>query len=220
MRVLALAAVLSLFACTRTPEGAPPPVAPVRAVESGGLAPGAVGPEVAPLVARADAAIADLQGTLGKRLADRLAEAGTAGAVEVCAGEAQGLTGAVGARHGLSIGRTSLKLRNERNAPRPWVKGWLDRHAGVKAAEASPEVFDLGDRIGVVRPIALAAMCRSCHGAAEAIDPATRALIAERYPTDTAVGFAEGDLRGAFWVEVPKVAAAPVPEDDGGPADD
>jgi hypothetical protein len=152
-----------------------------------------------------------------RSITSAFAEAGPAGAVEVCAVEAQGLTAATGARHGVALGRTSTRLRNPRNAPRPWVKAWLDRQP-TSAAAAKAEVIDLGDRLGVVRPIAAAAACLACHGTA--IDPETRALLGERYPADAAVGFAEGDLRGAFWVEVPKVAAAPVADDEGGPSDD
>jgi hypothetical protein len=31
-----------------------------------------------------------------------------------------------------------------------------------------------------------------------------RQLLAERYPADRAVGFEEGQIRGWYWVEMPK----------------
>ena len=42
-----------------------------------------------------------------------------------------------------------------------------------------------------------------CHGPAEMIDDEILIAIAEHYPQDEAVGFAEGDLRGWIWAEVP-----------------
>jgi hypothetical protein len=34
-----------------------------------------------------------------------------------------------------------------------------------------------------------------------------RQALLQRYPEDRAIGYAEGDLRGWFWVEVPKPPA-------------
>jgi hypothetical protein len=36
------------------------------------------------------------------------------------------------------------------------------------------------------------------------LSPAVREELKERYPADQATGFKDGDLRGWFWVEVPK----------------
>lgn len=54
-----------------------------------------------------------------------------------------------------------------------------------------------------VRPLVMAELCLQCHGPVEGIDASTRALIAERYPGDEAVGFAVGELRGIVSVRVP-----------------
>jgi mono/diheme cytochrome c family protein len=42
-----------------------------------------------------------------------------------------------------------------------------------------------------------------CHGAREALGADVRDLLQAAYPHDRAVDFAEGDLRGWFWVELP-----------------
>jgi hypothetical protein len=47
-------------------------------------------------------------------------------------------------------------------------------------------------------------ICASCHGPADRISPSVRTLLAERYPGDRAVGFTNGEIRGWFWVELPK----------------
>ncbi len=57
--------------------------------------------------------------------------------------------------------------------------------------------------LGALLPIRLKAECQVCHGPAEMIDEEILASIAESYPEDQAVGFAEGDLRGWFWVQTP-----------------
>jgi hypothetical protein len=43
----------------------------------------------------------------------------------------------------------------------------------------------------------------ACHGPEEALQPEVRAALDQRYPEDRATGYAAGDLRGAFWAEVP-----------------
>jgi hypothetical protein len=49
-------------------------------------------------------------------------------------------------------------------------------------------------------------MCLQCHGAN--IAPPVAAKLAELYPEDQATGFAAGDFRGLFWVELDPRAEA------------
>jgi hypothetical protein len=63
---------------------------------------------------------------------------------------------------------------------------------------------DLGDKVGVLRPIVERPMCASCHGSAGRMDSGVRLVLQDRYPADRAVGFTEGEIRGWFWVEMPK----------------
>jgi hypothetical protein len=57
--------------------------------------------------------------------------------------------------------------------------------------------------LGVLMPIRVLPPCLACHGVEDALQAAVRAALAEGYPEDQATGFADGDLRGWFWVEVP-----------------
>jgi len=68
---------------------------------------------------------------------------------------------------------------------------------------------DLGDRVGVLRPIPTAAPCLQCHGRAERLSTDVRAFIKSAYPKDRAVGFDAGDLRGLIWAEAPIGATPP-----------
>jgi hypothetical protein len=154
-------------------------------------------------MARAEDAIAELQSTLSARLQEAMAAGGPTAAVTVCRDEAQALTAAVGEKHRLLIGRTSDRVRNPANVPKPWAAAQVAASAGLKLAEATPKVIDLADGgIGVLRPIGVAPLCVACHGPRESVRAVIGPVLADVYPDDRAVGYAPGDLRGWFWVEV------------------
>lgn len=157
---------------------------------------------VAAAVARADLAIKELQGTLVGRLTAAMASGGPAAAVSVCRDEAQQLTTVIAKKHGLAIGRTSHRLRNPANAPRPWAAPTVTAHAGRKVADAQPVVLVFDGRVGVLRPIGTLDFCVTCHGPRETVDGAIGGVLKTAYPQDQAVGFAPGDLRGWVWAEV------------------
>lgn len=147
--------------------------------------------------------MSDLQTTLIGRLKTELGRGGPAAAVAVCRDEAQSLTESIGATHRLEIGRTSHRVRNPLNAPRGWARTYVASYAGSRAADATPATFELENgRLGVLRPIGTLDLCVLCHGQREAVEPVIGDVLRASYPGDSAVGFAPGDLRGWFWVEV------------------
>jgi Protein of unknown function (DUF3365) len=105
---------------------------------------------------------------------------------------------------GVEVGRTSARLRNPDNAAPRWARDYVAATDGRKAAEVAPVAFDLGDRVGVLRPIEIRQRCLHCHDAREKIPAATRAWLARDYPRDRSFGYALGDLRGFWWAEAPK----------------
>lgn len=147
---------------------------------------------------RAVAARDDLFGQLMNRLQSAIEREGAASAIGVCHEEAPKIARTVAETHKLSIGRTSWKLRNPKNRPPAWATDL------VNARIAGPSVLAHPDgRLGVLLPILLKDRCLTCHGPADAIPAKIRSALRTRYPDDQATGFAEGDLRGWFWVEVP-----------------
>lgn len=125
-------------------------------------------------------------------------ESGPADAVTVCRDRAPQIAAALSV-DGVSMGRSSHRLRNPVNAPQDWlapiVAGFADGTFGL-----APQVVDIGDgRTGYVEPIVLQPLCLTCHGTE--VQPELAARIAELYPDDAATGFAAGDVRGVFWVE-------------------
>lgn len=150
-------------------------------------------------LAKADAAIGDLQRTLVARLTEAMTQGGPNAAVTVCRDEVQTLTATLGTQHGLAIGRTSHRVRNPSNEPRAWAQEIVAASAGQKVAGAQTYAFHLGGRrIGVLKPIGTMPLCVTCHGPREQVQAAIGDVLTTAYPDDRAVGFAEGDLRGWF----------------------
>jgi hypothetical protein len=156
------------------------------------------------VLSRADLIFIGMQDSLLRQLQDRLARGGPAGAFEACHVNAADVARRLARYEGIAAGFTSDRLRNPTNKPRPWAGRLVAENAGRRVRDVDGFAVDLGDRIGVLRPMLEHETCASCHGPAEQVSPAVRRLIAERYPTDRAVGFAEGEIRGWFWVEMPK----------------
>lgn len=160
--------------------------------------------EWAEAIARADIGIEALKKGLMGKLKKQIAEGGPVSAIHLCHDEAQEITARVASEQGIVMGRTSHKLRNPANAPRDWVAAYVEAAAGKKANAVDSFAVDLGDRVGVIRPIGTMGLCLNCHGARETLSPEVKAALAEKYPTDQATGFAVGDVRGLFWVEIRK----------------
>lgn len=161
-------------------------------------------------VAIADAAMRALQQRLSARLIEEMQKGGPARALGVCRDEAPALTAETARVQGVRVGRSSHRLRNPGNAAPPWAGRFVRAGAGRKAASVETVVVDLGDRVGVLRPLPTAATCTKCHGAVERLSADVKDLLATAYPQDKATGFEEGDLRGFIWAEAP-VGPAPTP---------
>ncbi len=139
---------------------------------------------------------------LFKRLSTELIAAmsngGPSAAIEVCSQKAPKIAAEVGEQHGLSIGRTSFKLRNPANKPPAWAVPLVEQRLAI------PEFLELENLgTGAFLPIHLKPQCLACHGEKDQIGDDVKQELAKRYPDDAATGFKDGDLRGWFWVEVP-----------------
>ncbi|MCC6215872.1 MAG: DUF3365 domain-containing protein [Polyangiaceae bacterium] len=164
-----------------------------------------VPPELQGRVDAARAATGELKKALSGRLQQAMQAGGPAAGIDVCADEAAKLTAGVASARGVTLGRTSHRLRNPAaSAPRPWLRAYLDEVSSRPAAEARPAVFDLGSSLGIAEVLPTQALCLACHGDPAKLSPEVSARLRARYPDDRAVGFAEGDVRGVVWVEIPK----------------
>jgi len=131
-----------------------------------------------------------------------LDESGPAGGIGVCRDKAPAVAVRVSKNYGVDIGRTSHMLRNAANEAPGWAAGYV-----ADMVEDPTWVGGPDGELGALLPIRLKAECQMCHGPVDSIDEEVMAAITESYPEDRAVGFAEGDLRGWFWVEAPPGAS-------------
>ena len=123
-------------------------------------------------------------------------------AIEVCKVKAPLIAAGLSV-DGVEMGRSSHRLRNPANTPPAWVQPVLDGYLADDASVHPVEVSAGEGRLGYVEPIRLkAAPCLMCHG--ESLAPAIADKIQALYPHDQATGFAEGELRGVFWVSWPE----------------
>jgi hypothetical protein len=145
--------------------------------------------------------------SLSARLLEVMSNGGPAAAIEVCSREAPRIADRVGKDFGLTIGRTSFKLRNTKNVPPEWVKPLIEDRPKEPCFVALPE-----NHTGALFPIMLKVQCLACHGPKEQIAADVLAQLNKLYPDDQAVDFNEGDLRGWFWVDVPDRSAIENPK--------
>ncbi len=202
LRTAALLA-LALGACLRAPASRPAASSPDAVALSRHRVEEAPR-ELQPALARAEGAIRTFRERLAARRAAELAATGVAGALKVCRTEVHALAAAVSAQTGVQVGRSGAHPRGGASAAPDWIAPLVQEAPSKRAADFRAVVVDLGDRVGLLRPIALTAGCLSCHGPSERVAPEVKAAAEGAQASDGATGFSEGDLRGYFWAEAPK----------------
>lgn len=150
-----------------------------------------------------------LNETLRKKMLASIREVGLSESLVVCVYQARALAGEVEATQGVRVRRTSLKLRNPRNAPDAYEKDLLARLEGLQLEGKLPVEVLEERRTGSERvyryakPLLVEAMCLTCHGRGEEIPDEVRRELEIRYPHDVATGYKLGDLRGIVTVIIP-----------------
>lgn len=155
----------------------------------------------AALNADAKQAVMALGSTLKEQLQAAIKSGGPATAVEVCHKIAPSVAATLSAEHDVTLTRVSLKNRNpEMGVPNEWQTRVLQDFEARKAAGEAPDQLAYSAVVDgeyrFMKAIPTAAVCLNCHGSD--IKPDVQAQIQALYPADRAVGYREGDLRGAF----------------------
>ncbi len=172
--------------------------------------PTAAQPSIPPDVQESRAAAQTFSATLKETLQQAIQNGGPVNGIEVCHVKAAEIATDLSQKLGLLVGRTSLKIRNPENAPDNWELAVLKQFEARKAQgepNDSLEFFaviddDQGQKtFRYMKAIPTASLCLACHG--EHISPEVDAKLKELYPKDTARGYKEGDLRGAFTIAKP-----------------
>lgn len=141
-------------------------------------------------------------------LVQELQRGGPASAVRVCSEVAQEMTREFNRHTGHHARRVSVRYRNPQNLPDGYEQQVLVRmevenrqkHLGKEYVEVVKE--ENVEILRYMRPLTVAPVCITCHGAKETMTPEVKRMLTERYPEDRATGFQNGDLRGAISVKI------------------
>lgn len=204
--VLMISLATLLAACGEKAEKAAAPADAPKAAEQAAPATAKAAPVVADKAALAEeakAAVQALGGTLKGELEAAMKAGGPVEAMGICHTKAPEIAKAVSAEKGLQVSRVSLKNRNPvMGAANEWQTALLNDFEAKKAAGTDPATLVHAEVVGsefrFMKAIPTAAVCLNCHGTN--LSPAVTAKLSELYPNDNAVGYKEGDLRGAFVV--------------------
>jgi hypothetical protein len=157
------------------------------------------------------AVVKDFAGNLQGELQAAMKDGGPVKAIEVCSNKAQAIAADISKTKGWRVGRTSLKVRNDKNAPDAWEVQVLLNFEKRKAAGEDPAKLEFSEMVmgggkhefRYMKAIVIAegAPCLACHGAK--IAPEVAAKLKTLYPDDKATGYQTGDVRGAFTISQP-----------------
>ncbi len=142
---------------------------------------------------------------LGKNLLQAIQAGGPEHAVDFCSTRAIVLTDSMGSQLRAGIKRVSDRNRNPANAVNAAELAYMQatRAHMVQGEKPLGQVQQHGDSVTGFYPIVMDALCLQCHGSRETdISPSTWNTIQARYPDDRAYGFALGELRGIWVVDM------------------
>ncbi len=131
-------------------------------------------------------------------------------AMGFCAGKAESITKEINAKlpEGVSVRRTALKTRSEKNSPDVTdikvMEAYNDKAKAGKLGPKDIQVVKMEDSYRVYKPLMIKKACMKCHGDETTISSDIKAVIAKVYPKDMAMNFKEGDFRGVIVSEMKK----------------
>ncbi|HSJ47680.1 MAG TPA: DUF3365 domain-containing protein [Gammaproteobacteria bacterium] len=177
-----------------------------------GMSAAQAGDDVEQRQQRAAAATKSLVQQLGGALKKEMEAGGPAQAIGVCRDLAPKIAGELSRENGWRVTRVGTRVRNPLlGTPDAWeqqvLKDFQVRAAGGEAVadmsfSAVVEEPD-GRYFRFMKAIPLQAACLNCHGPAEKIASSVQEQLASHYPMDRAVGYREGELRGAVSIKQP-----------------
>lgn len=159
----------------------------------------ALAESMSPLEEQARSKVDEFSIQLKQALKSAIVQGGFTHGVKVC----KHLAPAIATRmstDGWKIGRTALKVRNTDNTADAWEAQTLEKWQAL--ALQGPELAKVIEikqsetQFRYMQAIPMGKLCAHCHGVV--IDPKLQAEINKAYPSDQAVNFKLGQLRGAF----------------------
>lgn len=157
-------------------------------------------------VEQASKATAEFGAALKSELLAAMQTGGPLQAIDVCRTRAGEIAAEVSKENNLEVSRVSAKNRNPENAANDWQLEVLRSFDERKTSGESPASLTWhetartghGTEFRFMKAIPTAGLCLQCHGTAIAPDVSEK--LNEWYPHDKALGYSEGEIRGAFLV--------------------
>lgn len=133
------------------------------------------------------------------------------GAIDACSDKAPKMAAQASQNTGWAIRRVSLKNRNPKATPDTWEKEALQEFDKRALAGENPTNLEKVEFVNegstrtlrYIKALPTQALCLNCHGAPENMSSEVKAQISKTYPNDLAVGYREGQVRGALTVKRP-----------------
>jgi hypothetical protein len=141
-------------------------------------------------------------------LTTSLADGGVGKAASYCSHIAVPMVDTLAARHGISMRRTTTKVRNPQDAPTGRETVILNQFAQAQSEgkELQPlvELID-PHTVAYYQPIIMQPLCLTCHGKlGETMTEENYSFIKYLYPDDQAIGYELGELRGIWSLQLPR----------------
>ncbi len=140
--------------------------------------------------------------SLNSNLTYQMKENGIDEAISFCNLNANSLVDSLSEYYHADIKRTSLKLRNQANAPtEDEIENLQFYTLGIEQeVEFGDQMLDTEEMFKYYKPIYVMDGCTKCHGIeGETLNADAYEKIAALYPDDQATGYEAGDFRG-MWV--------------------
>jgi cytochrome c553 len=156
-----------------------------------------------------DSISTQVQHVLLSNVAAAMQDSGAAHAVKFCNIHAASITDSLSKVFNATIQRISLQNRNPENAAVTELDTeMLHRFAEAKTAgqPLKDTLITSGNQALYYKPIALGLpACLKCHGVpGKDIAAPTMAILKDKYPSDKAINYKAGDLRGAWKISFEK----------------
>jgi hypothetical protein len=154
--------------------------------------------------ALAKRAVSTFAGKIKENLSKAIQESGPMKALRVCNHKMPKLTAHLSDVYGKQLSRVSLKYRNPNNAPDEWQREILEDFETRKALGENVKLMAYAEivthqgqkQFRFMTAIPTENSCLTCHGTT--LSPKLHKRINTLYPKDKAIGYEQGDIRGAF----------------------
>lgn len=157
-------------------------------------------PNTMALKAEATSIVKNFAGILKPKLKESMQKGGIEHAVNVCSVEAPKIAHKLSNETGWTVKRVSLKPRNSKAGPDEFERNVLVNFNELKSDGVAVSLLEhselVGDQYRYMKAQSVEVVCLACHGSD--VPENTYKLIKDKYPEDTATGYALGDVRGAF----------------------